>query len=229
MNTKDKKYKEYLKLLEKLNENYKAQKNLGYKPLEKPIHHGYDAFFILRDDIQRRVDVNVFQYILDNFSKSVWSRRKDFKYYSHKYKKYIKLNPSIRNINESEYGKLHESIKKYFIEFEEKYWGGIRKIYTCVVPSHFFKIKIVKSYKTHYKVIDSVLKQEESYLEDKLYSDFYNLQAYHGNAPKRYTQLCNRRDRRNTKIEIKKTMNNNNWDEMELPGRHKHYATWYYW
>lgn len=229
MNTKSKNYKKYLKLLKELEKNHDAQRNLGYKPLDKPVHHGYDAFFILRDDVSRRHDAYIFQYIIDRFSKPVWSRRKDLMIYSYFEKCYIKNNPTINDISEEVYEKLPLNIKKYFYGYDKQFWNTVRKIYKCTVPDYFFTVKVVKSYKTHYKVIDSVLKQEESYLSDKLYSECYDLWSYHGTVPKRFTQLCNRRDRRKSKIEIRKTMHNNEWDEMELPGRHRHYATWYYW
>jgi hypothetical protein len=228
MNTKGKNYKEYLKLRNQLDKNWEAQRKLGYKPLEKPIPHGYDAYYVLREDISRRSDSSDFQYIFDNFSKTVWCRRKDFMVYSYNERRYIKLNPSIKNLTEREYEKLPVKLKKYFYSVDKQYWNTIRKEYVCTVPDYFFTVKIIKSYKTHYKVIDEVLKQEAAYLSDKLKEDYYNYWSYYGSVPKKYVKLCNRKDRRKSKMSISKAINSNEWDEMDLPGHHRHYARWEY-
>ena len=64
-NAKTEKYKAFLSKMRERDTNWEAQRKLGYKPLEKPIHHGYDAYWILRDDVARREDADKFQYILD--------------------------------------------------------------------------------------------------------------------------------------------------------------------
>lgn len=228
MNTKSKNYKKYLELRKAIYKNWETQKNLGYKPLENPIHHGFDAYFVLRDDISRRNDANIFQYIIDNFSNTVWNRRNDLRVYSYKSKSYTLNIPTIKEIPEHVYENLNNNVKKYFYGYEKCFWNSIRKVYVCTVPSHFFTVKVVKSYKTHYKVIDEVLLQEESYLRDKLYQDHYNEWSYSGSAPKKYIKLCNRKDRRKTNIEIRKAFIKNEWDEMELPLNHRHYGKWEY-
>jgi hypothetical protein len=43
-------------LLEKQSEIKSQIKALGYRTLDKPIHHGYNAYFTLREDIAKRDD-----------------------------------------------------------------------------------------------------------------------------------------------------------------------------
>jgi hypothetical protein len=50
-NTKHKFYKEYLKLLTRRSEIYKAQNALGYVELEKPYQYGFNAYLTLREDV----------------------------------------------------------------------------------------------------------------------------------------------------------------------------------
>ena len=61
-NERTEKFKDFLRKEEELNNNWKAQRALGYKPLDKPIHHGYDAYWVLRDDVARRADADKFYY-----------------------------------------------------------------------------------------------------------------------------------------------------------------------
>lgn len=228
MNTKIKNYKKYLKYVKDFEENRKAQLNLGYKKLDVPIHYGYNVYFVLRDDILKRKDSNIIQYIIDNFSSTEWSLRKDLMTYSYELKADVKIHPKIYDLNQNTYNKLPLKVKDYFYEYEKTYLNTIRKYYRCILPKWFFKIKRVKNYKTHYKIISSELKKEEAYINKKLYTDFYNLWSYKSHAPKKYTKLCNRRDRRKSKNEIRKSINRMSFDDMQLPGRHRHYAKWYY-
>lgn len=175
-NKKAERQKELLRLEEELWSNWKAQRNLGYKPLHKPIPHGYDAVWTLRADVARRKDADRFQYILDNFGKSVWCRKKSFVAYNYFYKKEMDVKPGFKEINPREYEKLPVWAKKFFDERERQYrWGGMTyKFYAVNIPPYYLVMKKSRSYKTHYKVIDEVLKQEAAEIEGRLDSEFYH-------------------------------------------------------
>ena len=104
MNTKHKKYKEYLRLQEESHQNHIAQRNLGYKELDKPILHGYNMEYVLRDDIARREDAWMYESLLKDFGGSVWCRDKSFTVYSRSSKgKKEYLKPYIKKVTEREY------------------------------------------------------------------------------------------------------------------------------
>jgi hypothetical protein len=90
-------------LLEKQSEIKSQIKALGYRTLDKPIHHGYNAYFTLREDIAKRDDRLswAYQYFIDNFSTQPWSRTIDFKRKNKKSKEVIK--PEFIRISEKQY------------------------------------------------------------------------------------------------------------------------------
>jgi len=250
-NKKAEKQKEFLKLQRQLSSNWKTQRNLGYRQLEKPIHHGYDAYWTLREDIQRREDVDKFESILYHFSKSVWCRKKDFKKWDNNLKKEIEIKPYFKELNANEYEKLYPWAKKFFSPYMKmSSWGGIPKtMYSVNIPEHFLVMKKVKSYKTHTKIIDEVLKQEASELESKIKHKFYNEDKKYWkikSSNKDFKKILNRSDRYYNKIALRRNMDtifakyddiNDDWgswlydwcdDFYEFKYNHKHYGKWFF-
>jgi hypothetical protein len=80
-----------------------AIRNQGYIELEKPIPHGYDAQWVLRDDILRRSDASAYQEALDACSRSIWSKDKSFKTKDYKTKKWFVQQPILKPINKETY------------------------------------------------------------------------------------------------------------------------------
>lgn len=215
-NTKRETYKEYLALQRRDNKLYEEKKNLGYRELEKPIHHGYTAYVELREDVAKRTDKVglAYQYIVKHFSTECWGRTLDFwekkkkqSWYDYEY--YYK--PKIRKITEREFEALPPNIAKYFYNYKvdnKMYWGTQEcKIFSHVIPEHYLVIKIKKSYLTHQKIVDSELEREISFVEDKL-SEFYDKTPYfrHSGIGKRTKQLLNRRDRGYNKQVLRKNL-----------------------
>lgn len=212
-NTKRETYKEYLALQRREDKLYEEKKNLGYRELEKPIHHGYTAYLELREDVLRRTDKEglAYQYIIKHFSTETWGKTIDF------YKKskktwysfdYDYVTPKIRKITEREFEALHPSIAKYFYNYkiDNKYhWGGLEcRYYTNVIPEHYVVIKVKKDYLTHQKIIDSELEREAAFVEDKI-SAFYNTTPYFRDSGigKWFRTNMNRRDRYHNKRALK--------------------------
>lgn len=216
-NTKRETYKEYLALRRREDKLEEERKNLGYRELEKPIHHGYIAYVQLREDVLRRTDKEglAYQYIVKHFSTECWGRTLDFWDKKKKkswfdYEQYYK--PKIRKLTEHEYEALHPSIQKYFYNYKrdnKMYWGGKEcKIYSNVIPEHYLVIKIKKDYLTHQKIVDSELEREISFVEDKL-SEFHNQTPYfrHSGIDKWFKTHLNRNARYHNKRALKKNLN----------------------
>lgn len=209
-NQKTEKFKEFLRLEKELRTNWEAQRNLGYKPLDKPIPHGYRAVWVLRADISNRDDADRFQHILDNYGKSVWCKRKDFKVWDYQIKKLVDVNPYFREITPKEYESLKPWVQKFFTEGTKiSRWGGFTYPYYYVnIPDYFLVREVKRDYKTHYKVIDEILKQEESELEGRLDWDFYNERRarWSSRSSKVWRKIYHRTERSKNKQTIKRNM-----------------------
>lgn len=165
--------KEIIRLKKQDREISDAIRNQGYIELEKPIPHGYDAEWVLREDILRREDAWAFQEALDACKASIWSKDKSFKARDYKTKKWYVRQPELKAINKETYEKLSPTAKKIFVEdisHERRYWryGFSDKYYRCTL-SYELVVKISQSYITHRREHDNVLYQMDAEIEDRLY------------------------------------------------------------
>lgn len=140
--------------------------------LDEPIHNGYYAEWVLRDDIKRRDDAAVFQEALDICKEKIWSRTPEFRYKNRKTKKWEKINPTLRPINKEKYETLSPSAKKLFIEdtSPKRYWryGYTDKSYRCTL-SYELVVLITKAYITHRREHNEILYQMDAENDRMLY------------------------------------------------------------
>lgn len=248
-NAKTERFKAYLRKEDELNDNWKAQRALGYKPLDKPIHYGYNGEWKLRADISRSKDGEDLEALIHHFGKSVWCKDKSFTKYDHCQKREVDIKPYFKKIDESTYDKLLPWCKRFFAYSpadDVVMWGWVRKYYRVNLPDYYFKLKISKNYKTHYKVIDEVLLQEEAEIDAQLDTTFYKERraSWKRGPGKDMQQLYNRADRRHNKVALKKNMSimvdkgDGDWgcwltgdcDEfVEFRYNHKHSCHWDWW
>lgn len=209
-NTKHKFWKEYLQLLDRESKIQDAQAALGYVELEKPYHHGFNAYLILREDIARRQDAEIFQYLLDNYAYETWSR--DTIFYKKTKNGYIDNRPSFKEISEADYLKLDPRYKKYFVHITKRdtpSWDGtIRKFYKCYLEPHYLVMKIKKSYITHRKVIDGELEREFKFVNDKIWDLQQIIQPWEDGFVTEAKRYQNKQLRRRDKINLKKNLTN---------------------
>ena len=235
MKSKHKKEKLYWSLIKLSEENDRAQRALGYKPLEKPIPYGWNMHYELRADIARREDAWVFNTILEKFGQEAWCKNGDFKHWDRGTGRYVDLLPGFKMVNEDYYNSLNPQIQhwfKYSPMCDKVRWGHVERWYFCDVPDYFYKKVITRNYKTHYKVIDEVLKQEEAEIEDRLTWEFYGQRWKHQNAPKWYRKTFHTKEKFKNKRAIRKAMVSgleDDFDNIEGNYNHKHCANWYWW
>ena len=223
MNSKDKNYKKYLAVRRRKEEIREAKRNLGYEKLDKPYQRGWDAYWVLRDDISKREDAEEIQAIIDHYGTTIYSKDGEFVTWLRKEKRYISHKPSIKTIEEKEYKTLYSWAQKWFEHdpTKDKYspWHyRTLRYYKCVIPEYFLVMKKVKHWVTHHKVVDEVLEQEWAeldVLEDKLIN--YRHWSSFGKSGKPYKKFRNKEFRLKEKREIKKTMRTQNWDDIDLP------------
>jgi hypothetical protein len=231
-NTKHKFYKKYLGLLEEQDKLYDIKNSLGYEKLEKPYQYGYEAFNVLRDDISRRKDADIFQYLLDEYSSTTWS--KDGIFYK-VYKKYISDNrPKFKLISEADYLKLEPKYKKFFSHVEKedkKFWNGtVNKYYRCYIEPHFLVMKIVNFYITHKKIIDNEVESDLHFVNDKIYELERVISPWYDGFITKHRRMQSKSQRRSDKVNVKKNLNANKYEwyiDEEYPLTHKKTNNWW--
>lgn len=164
--------KQLIRLRMEDNDIDKAMRNQSLIELDEPIHNGYYAEWILRDDIQRRQDAAVFQEALDICKNSIWGKTPDFKFKNRKTKQWEYRKPELKIIDKKQYETLSPSAKKFFIESRksQKYWrvGYNDKFYACTL-SYELVVKVTKAYITHRREHDNVLYQMDAENEKRMY------------------------------------------------------------
>jgi len=222
--------KEFIRLEKQLEENWEAQKNLGYIELPEPIFLGYNAKLQPRADIQNREDDWVFWSIASlstkTFAKKIsdfdWNRKvKPWKSRYHK--------PRILSISESTYNSIDPQIRKWFTNEVPYYgngWYRFDNSYYCKVPDFYWKIEYEKVYKTKSKIFDCILQQEEAEISHILKTKFYHQNRRYSNAPKDFRKSLNRSQRAKSKQTLYNIVYKNMYCEFEDNYRS---ANWLYW
>ena len=245
-NTKHKNYKAYLRLLAEEDKLEEIKRNLGYRELEKPVHHGYEAFFVLRDDIARRADAYVFQHLIDNYTTTTWSKTKEF--YIKKKRYHIDNRPTFTTISERQYTNLDLRVKKYFFHDKEypRWDGTIMRWFCCGIPPYYLVMKIRKSYLTHERVIDSELERQLNFVGDKLSQMREVMPLYNNRGLTGFRKGLVKSDRAHNRQQMRKNLKTQilsedgvwedwakssamNADPYELKYKHRNNAAWLWW
>lgn len=165
--------KKLIRLRIKDREISEAIRNQGWIELEEPIPNGYYAEWVLREDILRRDDAAAYQEALDACKEKIWSRNPEFRYKDKKTKRWVPINPKLKDIKKEEYEKLSPTAKKLFVENtgkERRYWryGFSDKWYTCTL-SYELVVKVSKAFITHRREHDGILYQMDAENERMMY------------------------------------------------------------
>jgi len=165
-NTKKESYKPFIKLINERAKIWKLIDDLGYIELEEPIHHGYDSFFVLRDDISRRKDAPLLEDLLKNYTSVAWCRNKDF--IVKRRGKKEKIEPSLVHVSVAAYLLFSPKKQEFFTKHFIRGWHSVREVYCLNLPRHYYVIKKKKSYITHRKVMDAQLQSDLDLVYDQI-------------------------------------------------------------
>lgn len=247
-NTKHKNYKAYLRLLAEEDKLETIQRNLGYRELEKPVHYGYNAYFVLREDVARRDDAFIYQHIIDNYSTETWSKTPEF--YIKKKRYYEDRRPTFQDIPESLYNRLDVRVAKHFYhdsEKDRKSWdGSVIKTYVCGIPPYYVVMKVKKSYLTHEKVIDSEVERQLSFIGDKLSQMMDTMPLFNNNGLTAFRKGLVKNERNYNKQQLRKNLktqilsedgvwedwshsSNMNGDPYQFDYKTRNNAKWLWW
>jgi hypothetical protein len=210
-NTKHKNYKVYLRLSAEEDKLLLAKKNLGYRILDKPIHHGYNAYFTLREDIIKRDDkiTHLYQHFINEYASEPWSRTKDFKKkFRKKFRKkgYEIIKPEFRILTEKEYDSYYPWAQEYIQKRSEFHWGVEYHYYVCVIPNYCLVTNIKNSYITKEKIIDGNIECELSFVRDKMQLIRDTSPIYNNNGFANYRRDFTKSDRAYNKIVLNKNI-----------------------
>ncbi len=224
------KEKEYLRLKNALDANYKAQRNLGWVELEEPIHRGYTSYLKLRNDISNREDAWIFEGIIERFGSTHHLKRKNDISLLNNKKNRCNINyyhnPLIRDIKQKDYDYLIPQAQKHFIKrINNNPWQS--DTYACIIPNFYFEIKIEKHWVTRQRIFDEILAQEYSEIKYQLEANHYDrFYRWYASAPKSFRKILNKSQR----AKAKNILHNIYYKEkeMEFEDNYKS-ASWLYW
>jgi len=181
--------KKVLSLEKELQANHKAQFDLGYIVLDKPIRDGWFRTFELRPDIAKNKNAKIFQEILNAIVFKVWGREK--KSADKNWSKYFKRTndyyqrSGIKYLDDKEYAKLSSKAKKYFVTFKIKSLGRYRKVNFCTLPKYYFQPTYERAYIWRHKITSPDLESREQEIVELLssaelskYSRYHNYGSY---------------------------------------------------
>jgi len=206
-NTKHKDYKRLLALRKKESELDAAIKNLGYIELEKPVHHGFNAYLTLREDVAKREDSVswLYQYFIDNFASEPWSRTREF-YKKNKKGKIDDNRPKFRRLTQKEYDGFLPWVQEHLHRRIEFNWGQEYIYYVPYVPQHYLVMKIKKSYITHRKVIDGELESQKAFIKDQIWILEDRIKPWNSDGYSSFLKLVKKANRRKDKMVLLKNL-----------------------
>ena len=201
----------YVNRLEKeLKRIRKAQSDLGYIQLPRPIRDGWFKTLRLRDDIKRTKKAKIYQEVLEAILVEIWGREK--KYADKRWKKYFLRNgisfqrPGIRRLNVKEFSKLSSKAQRCFIKRKLKGYRTHRVVYVCIIPKYYFQLTYRRAYITELRIISPILESREQEINEILsqsalrrYSQYinYSYKPYHNPI---------KQERRNIKLMLSQSM-----------------------
>lgn len=182
-NKYEKRYKEFIKAINRLDEVEEELRNLPLRPLKIPFQRGWEVSIRLRDDIARRSDVDTIYKIIElgyhegyvtqslNEVKAIRRGEKSIPYIDWRGRKGNRsLIPTKRHITEKQYEELPESIKKY-LDFDrlcEIYKKYGRKTYSVYLPEYWLNLKARPHIVTHQYIKGGELERERDELRSFL-------------------------------------------------------------
>ena len=180
LNKYEKKEKEFIKALKRLNKIEEELKDLPLIPLQEPYQQGWEVSIRLREDIARRADGEVLQSLIEiGYNKSYRTKSlKDIKAIR-RGEKFVKftdwrgrpatrsLFPNKRVFSEAKYNEFSERQKKYFyLDFDYK--NPTRKDYKIDLKEYQLELKAKPYIVTHYREKGGELEREAEHLKSFL-------------------------------------------------------------
>ena len=142
--------------------------DLGYKKLEKPIRNGWFKELVLLDKLERYKCKPEIEEIAKKLDNQVWGRTKDEaqKRWDAQQSKHL-IYRDVPTLSPKSYSKLSDKAKKHCTVFQYRCNKKWRKRYYVRIPKHTYKIKFVRAYTTHSKIIDPEIESKLDLIEQQ--------------------------------------------------------------
>ncbi|TPN86946.1 hypothetical protein [Aquimarina algicola] len=194
-NKKAQRQKEIRRIRKRRTQIWKAQKELGYIPLEKPIRHGWFKELVITTHVERYKNQEYILEVYKKLAKCFWGRTKEEAEtkWSNETSKYL-INKEVPTLSRRQYNRLSDGAKRLCVPFY--YYTEKRKLklrFYVNLPKGTYKIKFTRAYVTHSKRIDPTLESEEALLEQKLLKNEYYAANLKGDTWKNNWQISESR------------------------------------
>ncbi|MFT5819538.1 MAG: hypothetical protein ACI8ZM_000763 [Crocinitomix sp.] len=185
---------------------YKKHRDLGYRELEKPIRHGWYIELKLLPQLERYKCQPQIEEIVEKLSRHYWGATKEEvqKKWNGAESKHL-IYRGIPTLSHRSYSKLTEKAKRFCTAFFFKEDKKVRRRYYVRIPKHAHKIKFIRAYTTHSKIIDPLIEQRLDLIEQHLMKNGWFGIAYTSRFSRCRWQLDETiKDRRKTKVALEK-------------------------
>lgn len=142
---------------------------LGYKKIEKPIRNGWFKELVLLDKLERYKCKPEIEEIVKELKHTVWgsTKEKAQKRWNSEQSKYL-IYRDIPTLSSKSYNKLSDKAKKHCTVFEYKCHKKILKRFYVRIPKHTYKVKFIRAYTTHSKIIDPEIESRLKLIRQQL-------------------------------------------------------------
>lgn len=163
-------YRRYMRLI-------KAKRSMRLVELEKPVRAGYKKYFVLREDVAKSREANIYRSLLKHIQHVVYSRDKKFLYKDYKTKKMLPMAHTTKPIVHRDWNKLlaESGITTRQQAMFLQVWKQTNPknpkqgYYQWVFQKEWvFAEKIEPHYKTHSLLLDPQLESELKEVENQI-------------------------------------------------------------
>ena len=203
---KEQRLKKVRGIIKKREELYTAIRNLGYKPLDKPIRHGWFKEIQIHVNINRYKNEKEIREVFNRVqNKSFWGRTKEEanKVWLAKVSEHL-IYKGVPTISKKQFNKLSPKAQAICTLFEYRTKRNrLKKRFYVRIPKGAYKIKYARAYITHSKIIDPELESQVAILNQQLLKHGYYEAEQKINRWKDYWNITDyKNDRRKTKSNL---------------------------
>jgi hypothetical protein len=163
-------YRRYMRLM-------RAKRSMRLVELEKPVRSGYKRYFVLREDVAKSREANIYRGLLKYLQNTQYSRDKKFQYKDYKTKKMLPMQHFTKPIDHKTWNKI---VTDGLLTTRQQ--GMFQQMWKQTNPKNpkvgywqwvfqkewVFAQKVEPHYKTHSLLLDPQLESEITKVSNKI-------------------------------------------------------------
>ena len=205
---KEQRLKKVRGIIKKREELYTAIYNLGYKPLDKPIRHGWFKEIQIHVNVNRYKNEKAIRELFDCVQKRYWGRTKEEanRRWLAQVSEYL-IYKEFPTISKKQFNRLTPKAQAMCTVFRYKLKYSHKRQYKTRfyvrIPKSAYTIKYTRAYITHSKIIDPELESQVAILNQQLLKHGFYEAEQKINRWKDYWNITDyKKDRRKTKSNL---------------------------